>query len=32
MNMVRKNITLSVTAYETINDYAKNAVCLFLNF
>ena len=23
MNTIRKNITLPVTAYETINDYAK---------
>jgi len=23
MNTIRKNITLPVTAYETVNDYAK---------
>ena len=32
MNMVRKNITLSVTAYETINDYAKKCGMSFSEF
>ena len=32
MNMVRKNITLSATAYETINDYAKKCGMSFSEF
>ena len=32
MNMVRKNITLPITAYETINDYAKKCGMSFSEF
>lgn len=32
MNMIRKNITLSVTTYETINDYAKKYGMSFSEF
>ena len=32
MNTIRKNITLSVTAYETINDYAKKCGMSFSEF
>ena len=32
MNMIRKNITLPVTAYETINDYAKKCGMSFSEF
>ena len=32
MNTVRKNITLSATAYETINDYAKKCGMSFSEF
>lgn len=32
MNMIRKNITLPVKAYETINDYAKKCGMSFSEF
>ncbi len=32
MNTIRKNITLPVTAYETINDYAKRCGMSFSEF
>ncbi len=32
MNMIRKNITLPVTTYETINDYAKKCGMSFSEF
>lgn len=32
MNTIRKNITLSVTAYETINNYAKKSGMSFSEF
>ena len=32
MNTIRKNITLSVTTYETINDYAKKCGMSFSEF
>ena len=32
MNTIRKNITLPVTAYETINDYAKKCGMSFSEF
>ena len=32
MNTIRKNITLPVTAYETINDYAKKCGMSFAEF
>lgn len=32
MNTVRKNITLSATAYQTINDYAKKCGMSFSEF
>lgn len=32
MNMIRKNITLSATTYETINDYAKKCGMSFSEF
>lgn len=32
MNTIRKNITLPVTAYETINDYAKKCSMSFSEF
>lgn len=32
MNTIRKNITLPVTAYETINDYAKKCGMSFSAF
>lgn len=32
MNMIRKNITMPVTAYETINDYAKKCGMSFSEF
>lgn len=32
MNTIRKNITLPITAYETINDYAKKSGMSFSEF
>ena len=32
MNTIRKNITLPVTAYETVNDYAKKWGMSFSEF